>query len=198
MVLEYKSFDDPKLREAIIDGAVGVIPTDTVYGLVCVAANATSVQRLYQLKHRESKPGTIIASNIDQLVDLGIKRRYLKAVERYWPNSISVIVPAPELEHLHLGKNTLAVRVPNNEQLSNLLTSTGPLLTTSANLPGDPEATTIDEARRYFKDKVDFYVDGGSMANAKPSTIIKMVDDAVVVLRQGSVEIVPFGEVVQN
>ena len=57
--------------------AMGVIPTDTVYGVVARAADEAAVARLYKLKHRDSKPGTVIAANIDQLVELGVKRRYL-------------------------------------------------------------------------------------------------------------------------
>ena len=74
-------------------GTVGVIPTDTIYGVVARAADQEAVDRLYQLKKREHKPGTIVAANIEQLVNLGIKRRYLKAVEHLWPGPLSVEIP---------------------------------------------------------------------------------------------------------
>ncbi|HSX27620.1 MAG TPA: L-threonylcarbamoyladenylate synthase [Patescibacteria group bacterium] len=171
-------------------GGVGVIPTDTVYGLVCSAADQDAVNRLYALKSRESKPGTIIAASAEQLVKLGIKARYLKAVEQFWPNLISIIIPTGrDLEYLHLGKQSLAVRIPKNQEILRLLKTTGPLLTTSANLPGQPEATDIKQARGYFGDKVDFYVDGGDLSDRKPSTIIRIVDDAIEVLRAGAVKI---------
>lgn len=176
-----------KLREI---GAVGVLPTDTVYGLVARADDPTAVQRLYDLKHREGKPGTIIAADVEQLVELGLKARYLKAVEQYWPGAVSVIVPCgPELEYLHEGKFSLAVRIPDEPLLRELLGSTGPLLTSSANLPGEPTAVNLREAQTYFDDDVDFYVDAGDMSDRKPSTIIRVVDDAIEVLREGSVHI---------
>ncbi len=175
--------------------AIGVIPTDTVYGVTARAADQAAVARLYKLKHREGKPGTIIAASIDQLVELGIKYRYLKAVEQFWPGAVSVVVPCgPELEYLHLGKQSLAVRIPNRPELLALLEQTGPLLTSSANHPGEALATTLTEARHYFKDQVDFYVDGGDLSNHQPSTIIRIVDDAIEVLRPGAVIIDTAGE----
>src|SRR5688500_17753578 len=92
------TLSDSKLSQLLNSGGVGVIPTDTVYGLVCSAANQEAVARLYALKSRENKPGTVIAASVDQLVALGIKARYLKPVESYWPNPISVIIPNFELK----------------------------------------------------------------------------------------------------
>lgn len=176
-------------------GKVGVLPTDTVYGLVALAQDSAAVHRLYKLKHREHKPGTLIASSIDQLTTLGIPRRYIKPVEHYWPGSISIVIPAPlELRYLHQGKGSLAVRIPGNKAIRELLESTGPLLTTSANLPSEPTAQTITAAQHYFRDSVDFYVDGGEVTQSVPSTIIRIVDDAVEILRQGAVEINEQGE----
>jgi len=178
------------------DGRLGIIPTDTVYGLVCSAANQQTVERLYKLKSRENKPGTIIAASVEQLAGLGIKARYLKAVEHFWPNPISIIIPTGfDLPYLHLGKMSLAVRIPKNTKLLQLLDSTGPLLTSSANHPGEPEAATIEQAIRYFGDEVDFYVDGGDLSGRKPSTLIRIVDDAIEVLRQGAVNIDEAGRI---
>ncbi len=179
-----------ELIEQLKNGAVGVMPTDTIYGLVCSASDKQAVSRLYLLKSRENKPGTVIAANIEQLVGLGIKRRYLKAVEQYWPNPISLVLPVGhELDYLDAGKLSVAVRIPSNEKVSRILEQTGPLLTTSANHPGKKPAESASEAKKYFGDKVDFYVDGGSTSGAKPSTIIRIVDDAIEVLREGAVKI---------
>jgi len=172
------------------DGVVGVIPTDTVYGLVAKANDPTAVKRLYDLKLREGKPGTLIAANLEQLEGLGLKHRYLKAVEQFWPGAVSVIIPCgPELEYLHEGKFSLAVRIPADEDLRKFLEHTGPLLTSSANHPGKPTAMNVDEARAYFGDKVDFYEDGGDLSGRQPSTIIRIVDDAIEIIRQGAVKI---------
>lgn len=172
-------------------GAVGVMPTDTVYGLVCLSEDQKAVQRLYELKLREQKPGTVVAANINQLVELGVKYHYLKAVEDYWPNAISIVVPFtdPAKSYLRQGLMSLAVRIPKGKEINELLKQTGPLMTTSANTPGDPPATNISKAKQYFGDQIDFYVDIGDLGGNKPSTLIKIVDDAVEVLREGTVKI---------
>jgi L-threonylcarbamoyladenylate synthase len=178
------------------DGAIAVIPTDTVYGVVARAKDVQAVTRLYRLKMRDRKPGTIIAASIEQLVELGIKRRYLTAVEQFWPNPLSVVIPCgPELNYLHHGTHSLAVRIPNDQKLQKLLLKTGALLTSSANHPGEPPANTVAEARAYFDDAVDYYADGGDLSNRKPSTVIRIVDDAIEVLRNGAITIDEAGRI---
>lgn len=177
-------------------GSVLVIPTDTVYGIACSASDKPAVERFYKLKNRSSKPGTIIAASVDQLVSLGLRRRYLKPVEYLWPNPISVIVPSePQHRYLDLGKGTLAVRIVADKNLQKLLQATGPLLTSSANLPGERPAVNPEEARQYFDNQVDAYYDGGDLSDRQPSTIVRVVDDAVEVLRDGAVKINEKGEI---
>lgn len=199
MALLFHSLDDPALLRLLNEGAVGIIPTDTIYGLVCSARHEKSVRRLYELKQREQKPGTLIAANVKQMIELGIPKRYLKPAEHFWPGSISVVVPCDdELSYLHLGKRSLAVRVPADKRLEGLLQHVGPLLTTSANHPGEPTATTTAEARHYFGEMVDFYVDGGEINDRPPSTIIRVIDDEIEVLRDGAVKIDANGKVLPD
>lgn len=185
---QINSLQDPGLIKQLKNGAVGVIPTDTVYGLVCCAGNEEAVARLYGLKSRQNKPGTVIAASIEQLVGLGIKARYLKPVEHYWPNPISIEIPHG-IAYLNQGTGRQAFRIPADKKLQKFLEQVGPLQTTSANHPGEPEAANIEEAQKYFGDQVDFYVDGGDLSGRMPSTLIRIVDDAVEVLRAGAVKI---------
>lgn len=194
-VKTFKSLSDPKAAELLASGAVGIIPTDTTYGIVCRAADEEAVKRLYALKNRQQKPGTIIAATVDQLVELGLKARYLKVVEHYWPNPISIVIPNHELAYLHLGIASLAVRLPADAALRKLLAKTGPLLTTSANRAGEKEPADIARAKAYFGSKIDFYVDGGDLSGRLPSTVIRIVDDAVEILRQGAKTINENGEI---
>ncbi len=191
------SIEDKQLEELLKRGAVGVLPTDTVYGLVTLASNVNSVRRLYEIKGRVGeKRGTLIAHDIDQLAQLGIKKRYLKAVEQFWPNPLSIILPISEsLYYLSQGNPTLAQRVVADKKLSRLLEEVGPLLTTSANTPGDPPAVDVSEAQKYFGDRVDFYVDGGNLAGNKSSTIIQIVDDAIEIIRPGALNIDEKGKI---
>lgn len=191
MAAVFSDITDERLEALLHRGAVGVLPTDTLYGLVCMASQQAAVERLYLIKKREKKPGTIIAASIDQLVGLGLKRRYLTAVEDYWPGAVSVIIPSsdPKTSHLRQGASGLAVRVVKDKKLAALLEKTGPLVTSSANQPGKEPAKNITDAELYFGTTIDFYVDGGNLGKRKPSTLIKIIDDAVEVLRKGAVTI---------
>lgn len=170
------------------NGAIGVIPTDTVYGLVCRAADSSAVEHLFLVKSRESKPGTVIAANIEQLKNLGADAGYLQKAAKYWPGPVSVKFAHSD-DHLSRGTDTIAVRIPDNTTLRALLEAVGPLMTTSANHPGEPGAGTVDEARAYFGGDIDFYVDGGDLLGMPASTIVHLIDDTVMVVREGAIKI---------
>jgi L-threonylcarbamoyladenylate synthase len=188
------ALSDPKLIELLKAGKVGVIPTDTIYGLACRAADGEAIEKLYALKSRENKPGTVIAANIQQVIDLGIPARYVKAVEQFWPNPISVELPH-DLTYLNQSTGRQAFRVVADNELRKFLEQTGALLTSSANQPGELPANTILEAQKYFGDSVDFYVDGGDLSGREPSTLIRIIDDAVEVIREGAVKVNEAGEI---
>ena len=182
----FSSLRDEQLIAALKHGAVGVIPTDTVYGLVSSAHDQSAVARLYALKSREQKPGTIIAANVEQILDLGLHPTYLAIVDRFWPGPVSVETPH-DITYLHQGTGRQAIRIPSDDTLRAFLELTGPLQTTSANQPGFPPANTLDEARVYFGSLVDFYVDGGDTTGSEPSTIIRITEDGNIdVIRQGA------------
>lgn len=171
--------------------AVVIMPTDTVYGLAARAVDQAAVERLYALKQRRDKPGTLIGHDIEQLSGLGLTRRYLKAMVQYWPGPVSVIIPVgdPKLGFLTQGLMSLAVRIPKDNFVQKVLDQSGPLMTSSANPPALPPAATIAAARKYFGSQVDAYFDGGDLSGREPSTIIRIVDDAVEVIRQGAVKL---------
>lgn len=175
-------------------GEIAIIPTDTVYGVVARAADPQAVARLYKLKHREGKPGTLVAASVSQLVELGVTSDYLTTAENLWPGAVSVIVPCDQnLFYLHQGTDSLAIRIPDDARLLELVQQTGPLLTSSANQPGEPPATTIAEAKAYFGDQVDWYEDGG-VVNRDPSTVVKIVNNAIEIVRLGAVKFDQYGK----
>jgi L-threonylcarbamoyladenylate synthase len=172
----------------LLNGGVGVIPTDTVYGLVARAEDIKATTRLYRLKQREHKPGTVIAANVEQLANLGVPRQQLQIAERFWPNPISIVINLDNnLEYLHQGIGSMPFRVVADKSLNEFLELTGPLITSSANQPDQPVSNTTAEARAYFKDDVDFYIDGGDLSNRPPSTIIRIVDNNIEVIREGAI-----------
>lgn len=187
--------DDPELITMIRAGAVGIAPTDTVYGVVAAADNPTAVSKLYALKKRESKPGTTIAASTEQLKILGIDASLLARVEHFWPAPLSIVMPQGEaLNYLHQGVGNSPFRVVANQSTQQFLLKTGPLLTSSANQPGEPPAVNLAEAQSYFGDQVDFYVDGGDIGERLPSTIASLQANGTLhILRQGAA-IIPEGD----
>jgi L-threonylcarbamoyladenylate synthase len=181
----------PEAIESLKSGHVGVMPTDTVYGLTARAADPAAVARMYALKERDHKPGTVIAASVEQLVALGVPKDHLEKVKKWWPNPLSVETPLGEnLNYLHQDTGRQGFRVVADEKVRAVLEQTGPLVTSSANHPGKPGSVTVDEARDYFGDRVDFYVDGGDLSGREPSTIIKIKDDGTIeVIREGAVRI---------
>lgn len=186
----FHSLADHELVALLHSGGIGVLPTDTLYGLVARANSPEAVERMYALKHRERKPGTTIAASVEQLIDLGIDRVQLDQVASYWPAPLSVVLQLPEsLHYLHQGVGKSPFRVVADEKLRVLLEQTGPLVTSSANMPGEPPAQNIREAEAYFGEHIDFYVDGGEIGERSPSTIAQLTDQGLEILRQGAVVI---------
>lgn len=186
----FTSVNDPALITMIQSGAVGVLPTDTVYGLVASARNQAAIQKLYGVKKRELQPGTTIAASSDDLALLGFPEEDLARAAKYWPNSISVVMDATNIPlYLKMTRAALPARIPNVQTLLDMLRQTGPLMTTSANAPGQPTATTIDAAIDYFGDQVDFYVDIGDLGERDPSTIIGFEGTSIHVYRDGAVKL---------
>lgn len=191
MARVFTSLTSQRLVKMLNAGAIGVIPTDTVYGLVGKASKSKAIKRLYAVKEREHKAGTTIGASINQFQALGFPYEPLAHANRYWPASLSVVIDATNVAgYLKADRSALPVRIPDSPQLLELLTRTGPLMTTSANHPGEPTATNIRQAMDYFGDSVDFYVNAGDLGDRPPSTIIGIDDyGRITVHRQGAVNL---------
>lgn len=198
-------------------GGIGVMPTDTIYGLLGSALNPKTVERIYEVrKRRPDKPLIILISSITDLKKFGIKisKEVEIILKKYWPGKVSIILPLSKgklegvqdtnhrsrvklgmtnkeedkFSYLHRGTNTLAFRLPKNKWLQELLKETGPLVAPSANPEGSPPATDIKEAQEYFGNQADFYLPG-KIDSDEPSTIIEITDGKIKVLREGAVKI---------
>ncbi len=193
MAKSFTSLTDPELITLLNEGAIGVIPTDTVYGLVARAELQPAIERMYAVKSRKRQPGTTIGASVKQLAALGFPIKSLEYAAQYWPDALSVEMNATAIpEYLSTGQPVMAARIPNKPELDELLNKTGPLMTTSANAPGAPTSTSLKMAMTYFGDSVDFYVDGGDLSGRPPSTIIGFdKNHQIIVYRQGAVKISP-------
>lgn len=191
MARYFTSILDPELIDLLRNGAVGVMPTDTIYGIVARAQSQPATVRMYNLKPREKQPGTTISASIAQLENLGFPLSSLVIAQKYWPAALSVEMSATNIDsYLSVGQPVMAARIPDYPELIQLLEQTGPLMTTSANPPGLSASTTLQMAKNYFGDQMDFYVEGGDLSERPPSTIIGINPDmSIVVYRQGAVDI---------
>ena len=175
----------------LVAGGVGVLPTDTLYGIVGSALNKKTVERIYRLRERNAKKPMIIliGSVADlKLFDVVLDKKESVLVRQLWPGKVSVVLPchAVKFAYLHRGTKTLAFRMPEPAWLRALLKKTGPFVAPSANLEGQPPAKTIAEAKKYFGANVDFYGDAGRRVS-RPSTIVALERGRLSVLRRGAV-----------
>jgi L-threonylcarbamoyladenylate synthase len=175
------------------NGGVGVLPTDTIYGVVASALNRDAVERLYRLKARTpTKPCIILIADVSDLTRFGIMldQATKQRINQLWPGPVSIVLPCDraDLEYLHRGTHTLAFRLPADEALRGLLRETGPLVAPSANPEGKEPAATKEEAEKYFSNRVDFYIEAKPQVGPA-STLIEVKNGKVVVLREGAVEI---------
>lgn len=170
-----------------IENKIGVIPTDTLYGISCLALNQELVSRVYEIKNRnETKPFIVIISNIKDVVKLGA---YLTPqIEEYaknvWPGPVSILLPIDKsgFEYLHKGTGYIAFRIPKKVNLLKMLEQTGPLVSTTANISGKEPAKNIQKAIEYLGDRIDFYIDEGSLDNP-PSRVVKIENREIKILR---------------
>lgn len=180
------------IANKIIDGGIGVIPTDTVYGLVCDALNIDSVDKIYKLKKRDyNKPLVILISNIEMLKRCvkNINELEFDIINRYWPGELTIVFKKSNYipDIVAGGTDEIAIRMPNNIELIELIDSIDrPLVATSANVSSKETITNIEMLEDSIKNNIDFIIDGGNINN-NASTIIKVIDNKIKVYREGNI-----------
>lgn len=153
-------------RTAISRGALVVIPTDTVYGIAADAFSPVAVQRLLDAKGRgRTSPPPVLIPGIPTLDALAadVPQPVRELVDAFWPGGLTVIVRAQPSLNWDLGetRGTVALRMPANPIALELLSETGPLAVSSANLTGMPAAVSAAGAEQMLGDSVEVYLDGG-------------------------------------
>jgi len=182
-------WNNKNLIRILREGGVVIMPTDTIYGIVGKALEKNTVERIYKIKKRNpEKPCIILIGNINELEKFSVilLEEQKKELEKYWPGPVSIILDCTDdsFEYLHRGTKTLAFRLPALPTLRDLLFKVGPLIAPSANPEALPPAKNIEEAKKYFGDSVDLYIDGGEI-EAKASKLIKLNNDgSIIVLRE--------------
>lgn len=184
-----KNWDYIKAARLLAEGAIGIIPTDTIYGICTSALNKKSVEKIYKLRKRDpQKPCVILISKILDLKKFSIKltKRQKELLQKIWPSRISAILKCNSIKfnYLHRGTKTLAFRLPKSKLILKILEISGPLVAPSANPEGLKPAQSISEARKYFKNKV-FYLNRGKILG-EPSTIIDLTQNKIKIVRRGA------------
>lgn len=171
-----------ELIELLRSGGVAVIRTDTLYGIVASADDHVAVERVYQIKGRDANKSCIVL--LDDMRSAYGRGDELDADEHRYHSDVptSFLINGQGAPNwLMRENNDLAYRVPNDLNLRHFLSKTGPLIAPSANPQGQPPARTIQEAKVYFGDAVDMYVDGGEVpVDTPPSRLLRVHDDGNV------------------
>ncbi|SNQ48587.1 putative threonylcarbamoyl-AMP synthase [Frankia canadensis] len=185
---------------AVSRGGLVVLPTDTVYGLGADAFGREAVSSLLAAKGRgRSMPVPVLIGSWRTLEGL-IERttpQVRDLIQAFWPGGLTLVVRhVPSLRwDLGEGRGTVAVRMPLHPVAIELLGRTGPMAVSSANISGQPPATTADEAIAQLGGAAEVYLDGGACADAVPSTIVDCTGDVPVVVRAGAVGLEALREV---
>ncbi len=175
------------------DGVV-IFPTDTVYGIACNSLSEKGIAKIFEIKNRpKEKPINVLTDSvekIEQIANLLEKEKTL--MEKYMPGALTMIVEKKESLPSILTSSlpTVGVRIPNNEiALAILKNFPYPLATTSANTSGEEAGVEVEDFTKTFDGKVDAIIDGGPTKIQIASTIIKVEENNIKVLREGSIKI---------
>ncbi|CRY78687.1 translation factor SUA5 [Nocardia farcinica] len=185
---------------ALKSGRLVVMPTDTLYGLAADAFDSTAVAELLAAKRRgRDMPVPVLVGSwntIDGLV-FSVRPQARDLIRAFWPGGLSLVVQqAPSLAwDLGDTRGTVMLRMPLHPVALDLLRDVGPLAVSSANVSGQPPATTAAEAREQLGSLVSVYLDGGPAAHAVASTIVDLTADRPRILREGAVSAAEIAEV---
>jgi tRNA threonylcarbamoyl adenosine modification protein (Sua5/YciO/YrdC/YwlC family) len=188
--------------QTLAEGKLVVFPTETVYGLAASARRADGVRRIFEAKGRSHQaPLALAIRSVEDAIDyaptLGVKAQRL--ARRCWPGPITLVVKHGEDESLLrqlpaevraavAPSGEVGLRVPAHSAVLDVLHMlAGPIALTSANLSGQPDAVTADEAIRSIGQHVGLVIDDGACRYGQPSTVVRARDDSYECLREGVV-----------
>jgi L-threonylcarbamoyladenylate synthase len=183
-------------ERALRAGQLVGLPTDTVYGLAADAFHTGAADRLFAAKRRPRDvdlPVLVADEAQARVLATGIPAVALRLMHAYWPGGLTLVLPRNPDVSADLGDDeaTIGLRCPDHEVARDLCRRVGPLATTSANLHGEPTATTAREVESLFGPAVPVVLDGGTCAGA-PSTVVDCTGEVPKLLREGRI---PWAEI---
>ena len=189
--LDYEELKIP--AKIIKEGGIVIFPTETVYGIGTNGLNKEAIKKLYEVKQRPlNKPISLLVSNIKMVeqVAKNISKLEYKIMQNFFPGPLTIILEKKDIvpDILTANTNTVGIRMPSGEIARKLIEYAGvPIATPSANISGKPSGTNIKDIQKDFAGKVDCFIDNGESKLGIPSTIIRVINDEVHILRQGSI-----------
>ena len=189
--------DEPGAASRTIDvlsaGGVVVLPTDTVYGLAAVAADASATATLFARKGREADvPIAVLCASSDQALELAadVPDAAARLTSEHWPGPLTIVLRRRADLHWALGEphDTIGLRCPDHALVQELAAAVGPLATTSANRHGAPTPRDAAAAAAGLRGSVDLVVDGGPL-HGSPSTVVDATTDPISILRRGALDL---------
>jgi L-threonylcarbamoyladenylate synthase len=168
-----------KVLEALRAGKLVVYPTDTVYGLGADALSKEAVDRVYEVKQRpREQPISILVADFDMLYRYAnVSQAQKKVLEEQLPGPYTFILEPKE--KMSVSDSSVGFRIPKHWCTKIAKEFGKPITTTSANIHGRETPATITELRKTFGDRVEVYVDGGTLSG-KPSTVIDLTTSKTV------------------
>lgn len=180
-----------RAAEALREGKLVVLPTDTLYGVGADAFNAEAVAALLAAKGRgRHMPPPVLVGDVRTMDGLAIDiPDYVRGlVEEFWPGPLTVVLKAQPSLTWDLGdtNGTVALRMPDHDLALEVLREVGPMAVSSANVTGWPAARTMVDAATQLGAAVFVYLDGGEAPGGLASTILDCTTDEPAILREGA------------
>jgi protein-tyrosine phosphatase len=204
-VIDFRNAEDPRdvvhrAVQALAEGKLVAFPTETVYGLAASALNESAVAKLSRIKERKpGQPFTLAVKSAEDALDYvpELSSVAQRLTRRCWPGPITIVLKddhpdslvkqLPETIQAAISPNgTVGMRVPAHQILLAVLRLTaGPIILTSANRSGQPEAMTAEDVVKSLGDDVDLVINDGRAKFGQPSTVVRVDGNRLQFLRAG-------------
>lgn len=181
--------------ECIRLGGTAIFPTETVYGIGANALNFKAVEKIFKAKGRPSDNPLIVHISdfnmLDQVVDMQkVTDTETILMKSFWPGPFTIILPKKSCvpDNVTARLETVGVRMPDNLVALELIRQAGvPIAAPSANISGKPSGTDVLDIIDEIGDRVDYIIDGGKTDVGIESTVVKLVEGKVKILRPGKI-----------
>ena len=187
--------DIEEVADGIKNGKTVVFPTETVYGIAANALDEIACEKVFKIKNRpDNKALIVLVSNYDMLEKIvkPVSDLERKLMEAFWPGALTIILEKKKEcnipDTVTAGKSSIGVRMTSGKIAKLLIQKSGvPIVAPSANLSGNPTGTKIEHIIEELGDRVDYILDCGNIENGKESTIVKVEDEKIIILREGKI-----------